>query len=284
MTEKMNYTEVTIAVELQYQDIVISELMEIGFEGVEQEERLVRAYITSSLYLAEQRSALISICNGLPADCQIVSEKVIEPKNWNEEWEKTIEPVTVGKFFIKPSWKDISVPDDLILLEIDPKMAFGTGYHETTRLMLRMLGSTVDGGEEVLDIGTGTGVLSIAAIRLGAGHAFGFDIDEWSYDNASENSQRNRVSDRFKIREGSFETIPENKLYDMVLANVNRNMLLSTSYQIVSRVAPGGKLLLSGLLDVDEAAILQNRDYSGLQLVDKLQENEWICLKFKKGK
>jgi ribosomal protein L11 methyltransferase len=277
-----NYIELNISIPSEYQEIFISELMDLDFEGFEQYDDYILAYIPSSRFNDFSRETIEKLVASQPVECYFNGEKIYEPQNWNENWEKTIEPIEVGRFFIRPTWKSIETPQDLILLEIDPKMAFGTGYHETTRCMLRMLPSVVVDNCSVLDVGTGTGVLAIAALKLGAGSAFGFDVDEWSYDNAMENALLNGVSDRFEVKEGSFDTVPGGNTYDLVLANVNRNMLLGTSAQITSLVSNGGTLVLSGLLDVDEEIILMNYDYSRLTLVDRIQENEWICLRFKK--
>lgn len=277
-----NYLELNISIPAGYQEILISELMDLDFDGFEQYDDHILAYIPSSKFNDVSRETIGMLIASQPIPCRLNSEKVYEPQNWNENWEKTIDPIEVGQFYIRPTWKPIETPDGLILLEIDPKMAFGTGYHETTRCMLRMLPSVISHNCSVLDIGTGTGVLAIAALKLGAGSAFGFDVDEWSYENAMENAHLNEVSEKFVVKEGSFDTVPVGATYEVVLANVNRNMLLGTSSQITNLVGGGGTLVLSGLLDVDEESILQNDDYSRLQLINKIQENEWICLRFQK--
>lgn len=283
MSTDQRYIEITIRIPSAYQEMLIAELLDHDFDGFEQNEDHLLAYIPAQRFNDVTREIIEQWIAGQPVSARYEGERIYEPQNWNEAWEQSIEPMQVGEFFIRPTWKPVQTPDGLILLEIDPKMAFGTGYHETTRLMLRMLSSSVTSGIFVLDVGTGTGVLAIAALKLGAARAFGFDIDEWSYVNATENALLNGVSDSFEVKEGSFEVIPEKTGYDMVLANVNRNMLLATSAQIVKHVRDGGTLILSGLLDVDETIILENPEYAGLQLVDRQQENEWICLRFLKN-
>jgi ribosomal protein L11 methyltransferase len=282
MTTDQRYLEISLKVPYAYQEMLIAELLDHDFDGFEQNEDHLLAYIPAERYNDVTREIIEQWIAGLPVTASYEGERMYEPQNWNEEWEKTIEPMQVGQFFIRPTWKPVPTPDGLILLEIDPKMAFGTGYHETTRLMLRMLTESVKPGVTVLDVGTGTGVLALAALKLGASYAFGFDIDEWSFVNATENALLNGVSEKFEVKEGSFEVIPSRNGYEMVLANVNRNMLLATSTQIVNQVKDGGTLILSGLLDVDEAVIMDNQDYSSLTLLDRGQENEWICLRFHK--
>jgi ribosomal protein L11 methyltransferase len=280
MNSDQTYLEIDILIPSDYQEILISELMDLDFDGFEQYDDYLLAYVPASRYNDTSREFITSWIAAQTVPCAYRAEREYAPQNWNEAWEKTIQPMEIGMFFVRPTWTPVPTPDGLHLLEIDPKMAFGTGYHETTRSILRMLPRTITPQVNVLDVGTGTGILAIAAIKLGARHVFGFDIDEWSYINATENALLNGVTDQFEVREGSFETIPATQHYDVVLANVNRNMLLSTSGQILQHLKPGGTLVLSGLLDVDEAAILANVDYAGLHLEDREQENEWICLRF----
>jgi ribosomal protein L11 methyltransferase len=282
MSSDRQYLELTISVSESLHEILIDFLMELEFDGFEQQGDLLLAFIPSELFHHSSRKTIERWFESRQVPFRLLSEKVWEPQNWNETWEKTIQPIQVGIFYVRPTWRLEPTPEGSVLLEIDPKMAFGTGYHETTRCMLRLLEKTVKGGESVLDIGTGTGILAIAALKLGAVNAFGFDIDEWSYVNATENAMLNGVSESLLVREGSFETIPSRE-YSLVLANVNRNMLLDTANQITGYVQGGGILLLSGLLETDERDILEQLDYSKMSLLDKLQENEWICLKFRKN-
>lgn len=280
MHTDQTYLEIDILIEASFQDILISDLLDLEFDGFQQYEDHILAYIPASRYTESVRTSIEQWIASHTFECHYRGERRYEPQNWNEEWEKTIQPMTIGTFFVRPTWTPVPTPDEQVLIIIDPKMAFGTGYHETTRSILRMLPRTISAGNTVLDVGTGTGILAIAAIKLGAQHVFGFDVDEWSYDNARENAEINGVLEQFEVKEGSFETIQQDKLYDVVLANVNRNMLLSTSAQITAHLKPGGILVLSGLLDVDEAVILQNLEYASLTLQYKEQENEWICLQF----
>jgi ribosomal protein L11 methyltransferase len=282
MTTDQRYLEISLRIPSSHHEILIAELLDLGFDGFEQNEDHLLAYIPLDRYSEPSKAFIASWLSEQTVSATYMSEHIFEPQNWNEAWEQSIEPMEVGEFYIRPTWKPVPTPPGLHLLEIDPKMAFGTGYHETTRLMLRMLPGCVNSGETVLDVGTGTGVLAIAALKLGAAHAFGFDIDEWSYINATENALLNKVENQFHVAEGSFEVIPTIEGYNLVLANVNRNMLLSTSKQITEQVRSGGLLVLSGLLDVDEDAIRGNEDYADLKLLDRMQENEWICLKFHK--
>src|SRR5690606_25997713 len=195
-----------------------------------------------------------------------MEERIVAEENWNARWEETIRPLAVGRFLIKPTWADVPPEHaDRLLLEIDPKMSFGTGYHESTRLALGFLPALVRGGERVLDAGTGTGVLAIAALKLGAASALGFDIDPWASVNATENAYLNGVADRFEVREASLDAVPETG-FGLVLANINRNALLAMLPGFAAKLAPGGRLLLAGLLRTDREAMLAAVEAAGLYL------------------
>lgn len=266
----------------EIQEIVISELSELGFDGFEQDTNRIKAYIEEHLLDDVVREQVIGGLHAMGHGCDVISEQRFEPRNWNEEWEKTIEPMQVGRFWVHPSWTTETCPDGLIPLMIDPKQAFGTGYHETTRLILRMLPDVVHPGDTIVDVGTGTGILAIAALKLGGSHAFGFDIDEWSYDNAVETMWLNGVQDKMQVKIGSFETVPEWSTYSIVLANVIRDMLLTYAKEVVALIKPGGSLVLSGLMLSDEAPIRAHPVYAGLTFIEATYENDWCALRFRK--
>lgn len=210
------------------------------------------------------------------------TEETVEERNWNEEWESTIQPVIIDDYFcIYPSWNkpEHKYP---VEIEVDPKMSFGTGYHETTRLMMQSLRKLPVQNAALLDCGTGTGVLAIAAVLLGAENVFAFDIDEWSFDNCVENASNNRVSDKIKFALGGYETIPASDEYDIVLANVNKNVHSDFGTYYQKHVKSGGYLVLSGLLKYDEEQIQGIFTKMNFKHKFTLSENEWICIGFTK--
>lgn len=279
------YLKVTLQLAESEQELFISNFDHVLFTGFEQRSDEMDAYLAQSDYSEQVREEIQIWLRNNGENSKLLSEESFEHQNWNENWEKSLKPVRVDPFFITPTWMDDykNLPE-LIPVFIDPKMAFGTGYHETTRLVMRLLPHVISGGERVLDVGTGTGILAIGALKLGGKSAVGVDIDEWSYDNAMENAERNEVSENFLIRGGSLEAIPESEQqpFDVVLANINRNALLELSQELVAQVKDGGFLVISGLLAEDETTILANSDYMALRVEHKKQENDWIALVFQK--
>ncbi len=264
------------------QEIFISAFDGLEFSGFEQFDDRLIAYVDKQKMNDHGREELEKWLVAQRDACFIKSEEVIEERNWNEEWEQSIKPIRIGKFVITPTWAEPEVSTDDIVLEIDPKMAFGTGYHETTRLILQLLPDVIEKEDRLLDAGTGTGVLAIAALKLGASHALGFDIDEWSYRNATENALLNHVSDRFVIKEGGAELIDPKVSYDTVLANINRNALMEMTPKLVSVTKSGGNLILSGLMLNDEEPMLRHTALRDFDHVKSVYENEWVAIWLKK--
>ncbi|TVQ73055.1 MAG: 50S ribosomal protein L11 methyltransferase [Balneolaceae bacterium] len=276
------YVKLKIRIPQEEQDLAADDLLAFGFDGFEQKEEELEAWIPEAKFTESVNLKLASwLDEQSDGRWQIVDEQIVTERNWNEEWEKTIRPLTVGRFFIHPTWTDEVSPPDCIPLVIDPKMAFGTGYHETTRLLLRLLPDHVRPGDRVLDMGTGTGILAIAALRLGAGGALGIDIDPWCYDNALENARLNAVSDRLEIRIGSTEQIPPDARYDLILANINRNILLDMAGSLAGYLAPGGILMLSGILEEDVDAISSHPACTAMERLAQSAENEWRALVYR---
>lgn len=273
----MNYIKLVISIEDNYQETLISELLELDFDAFEQQDGRIITYVPKERFSDVHRERIEGILRAYPEDGFIETEEVVADQNWNEEWEKTIVAQTIGRFYVKPTWQKGEPDAGDILLEIDPKMAFGTGYHETTRLMLKLLPDVTEKNDLVLDAGTGTGILAIAAIKLGAGKAFAFDIDEWSITNTRENILLNGVDNRVAVRKGSLETIPEGSKYDVILANIERNTILEMLPKLKKLMNKKGRMLLSGLLEKDEESIAKKLDELDLKVNEIRQENEWIA-------
>jgi ribosomal protein L11 methyltransferase len=257
-----------------YQEFLIAELSDLDFEAFELEDDALIAYIPSARWDDVKREHVESWLRANELDTPFV-ERVVEDENWNLKWEETVGPTVVEPFLIKPTWHEAPTNiGELILLEIDPKMSFGTGYHASTRLMLRLLPDCVGPGDRVLDAGTGTGILAVAAVKLGALHVDAFDIDTWSQRNAVENVYLNAVQDRVTVIEGPIGSVPE-ATYDLVTANINLSVIARLLPEFGIRLRRGGRLLTSGILRSDRELLLEAATRHGFSLRDERVEAEW---------
>lgn len=240
-------------------------------QGVEEREDAL-VFFYSEEAMAALKSALEA--DAAPFLTGKISYELIQDRNWNEEWEKTIKPIHVGRFWIRPSWELAPIPEGKIELIIDPKMSFGTGYHETTRLMMEAIPEMVGPGDMVLDAGTGTGVLAFSALKMGAKRAVAFDIDPLCKENAEENAEMNGVSDRFQMLVGT-ETAVSDGLFELVMANINRETLRVMLPALKQFMTEGGRLGLAGLLISDRDIMLDSLKARGLRPIREASEGDW---------
>ncbi len=274
--------EITIPAEEELRQQLIALLGQLGVEGFWEDGELLKCYVPdqkwSPALQEEMRSVIGMIVSPSAHPLPPMHVQALADRNWNADWEKTIQPIHVTPHIvITPSWHVYAAAPGELVLTIDPKMSFGTGYHESTRLILGLVERAVRPGMSVIDIGTGTGVLAIAAIRLGARDAVACDIDEWSYDNAIENATMNGVSDRITVLQGDITVTPD-RTYDLVIANIQRNVLISLLPAMRTKLAPGGTMLLAGLLNIDREAMTDALQEHGLRVTEECAENEWIAL------
>ena len=274
--------EVAIEAEEELRDRIVALLGQLGFEGFWEDGSLLRSYISESRWTPAMPDEVERIVNLITSSSRstrpAITTRRIQEQNWNEEWEKTIRPIHVSeRTVITPSWHPYEPAPGELVLTIDPKMSFGTGYHESTRLILRLLEQNIRTGDSVLDMGTGTGVLAIAAVKLGAAQATGVDVDEWSYDNACENTRLNHVEDRITILHGDISATPQGP-FTLILANIQRTVLLDMLPVLVQRLREGGRLLLAGLLQEDREIMMEQLRHEGMTLSGELSENEWIAI------
>jgi len=273
----MNYLKLVIKVPEETQEYVIAELMDMDFYGFEQSDDRLIAYVEKPRFNDLNRENIEQMIASLPG-AKFVEFSDVAEKNWNETWEASIQPQSIGDFFVRPTWSENEPDNEQMLIEIDPKMSFGTGYHATTRLMLRQLSKLDCKNIRVLDAGTGTGILAIAACKLGAKKAIGFDYDPLCEKNATENAAINEIGSQLEIRLGGFETVESEKVFDIILANINRNVILEFLDQMISLLDKKGKLCLSGLLKTDESKVMEKLASYPVQVTDKQTEDEWMLL------
>lgn len=270
----MSTVALTIYVPDPYQEFLVAELSDLDFEGFEMEDEYLVAYIPSARWDDVKREHIESWLHANDIDAAF-TERILDDENWNRQWEETVGPIVVEPFLIKPTWRAApSEIGELILLEIDPKMSFGTGYHESTRLVLRLLPEFVETGDRVLDAGTGTGILAIAAVKLGAASADAFDIDAWSQQNAAENVYLNGVPDRVTVFAGAIDSVPDVR-YDLALANINLNVIIDLLADFSMRLHRGGHLLASGILRKDRIRLLEATRRQGFVLREERTEGDW---------
>ena len=264
-------------------DLLAALAGDAGFETFEEAENGLKGYVQQSLF---DEDALRSCIADFPIEgiSIIYNVREAEDRDWNEQWEQEgFEPIIIPPLTIHDG-RHLPEVESEISIEIDAKLAFGTGTHETTRMICKELISTVPELEEVrvLDCGTGTGILSIAALKLGASEAVGYDIDEWSADNARHNAVINRVDERFTSLLGDASVIDTIEgEFDLVLANINRNILLADMPRFVSKMHSGSKLILSGFYTADSLLLIQKAADLGLTFVSQNQDQDWACLVFK---
>ncbi|OPB84717.1 50S ribosomal protein L11 methyltransferase [Elizabethkingia ursingii] len=255
-----------------WNEILMAELIEQGFDSFTENPDGILAYIQAELLNEEELKNQWLLNHD---DVKIsYTYKEMPNINWNEEWEKNFQPINVeDKVLIRAEFHESQRLEEEIIIQ--PKMSFGTGHHATTYLMIQQMMDMDFQGKKVLDMGCGTSVLAIYAKKKGASDVLGIDIDEWAVENSRENAERNNTPMRVEL--GTADNLGQEK-FEIILANINRNILISDIPRYVEVLEPGGSLLLSGLCFFDVDDILQVCEEQNLQLQKKLQREEWVSL------
>jgi ribosomal protein L11 methyltransferase len=276
----MNYYELVFTLDNagDYQkDLLINELAEIGFDTFEETETGFKAYIAED-YFDEQ-----VLANRLESYHQEFSfshqTSLIEQRNWNEVWESNFEPIQIrDQIFVRATFHEprAEFPIEIV---IDPKMAFGTGHHETTSMMMEMMLDADIKGKKVLDMGCGTGILAILAEKLGAIDMAAVDYDLACYDSTLENAELNNCK-YIRVFCGSQEAIPHEK-FDVIFANINRNILIDQMDRYAWVLEPGSELYLSGFYETPDLDIIkQEAAKYGLRYLNHQKSKDWVAAKF----
>ncbi|OGC02468.1 ribosomal protein L11 methyltransferase [candidate division KSB1 bacterium RBG_16_48_16] len=261
-------------------------LFEMGATGILEKGKTIEGYFAADAPLDDMKtklqilfSALESL--GLEVEDKSIRVSYIEDRDWNGEWKKSYHTVRVTEnIWIKPSWEPPPQKLPRCLIEIDPEMAFGTGMHETTQMMLKLLEEHVRPGMSVLDIGTGSGILAIAAAKSGAGRIVAHDIDPVAVQTAARNAQKNSVRQRLVLFTGSPEALKA-VVFDLILANVNRLAIEKMLPRLKKMLINKSKLIISGIL-AEEKNILNRTLRNNGFVVDKtIAEGEWIAMTIK---
>lgn len=306
MTDK--WMEIKVCVPVACADVLCHELYELGSVGVVVEERqldtfvppdpdetdsdmfTIKAYFDEDLPAAQRVASVEGCLKGLAEffpDLGAVDVGVadIGQQDWAEGWKQHFQATRIGaRLVIKPSWEEFSGQDGDVVVTLDPGMAFGTGTHGTTRLCLETLAALFDGGEaihHVLDVGTGSGILAIAAAALGAERVVACDIDPIACETARENCVLNDVIDRVEVTDRLLEELTGT--YDVVLANILAEENIRLAQALIDRVRPGGVLILSGILEEKVSLVTTAFSTLGLNAPDLFYDEEWACIQYRLG-
>lgn len=316
----MRWNRFTIKTKTEAEDVIISALADVGIEGVEIQDKQPLtdedkaqmfvdimpegpeddgiAYL--SFYLEEDadkeeilknvRQVLLEVKSYMDIGEGSIEESQTEDKDWINNWKEYFHQFYVDDMLIVPSWEEIKDEDrDKMILHIDPGTAFGTGMHETTQLVLRQLKKLVKKGDCLLDVGTGSGILGIAALKLGAKHVVGTDLDPCAVSAVTDNKEVNHIPDEdFDMLIGniiddvSVQDQVGYEKYDIVTANILADVLVALTPVVVSQMKKGAYYITSGILDVKEEVVVKAVKDAGLTLTEVTRQGEWVCVTARK--
>lgn len=271
----MNYIKISIPISLEKQEIAIAILSELGYDAFEQEEFSLKTYKAEEDF---DEIVLQQLANQLSFTYKL---KLIPNQNWNVLWESNFKPIQIKDFCAIRADFHPRFPDVIHEITVNPKMAFGTGHHETTYMMMEQMEQISFQDKKVLDFGCGTGILSILAEKLGAKNIVALDNDPLSYENTKENLAVNQAS-KIKVQLGVLSDLKD-KGYDIILANINRSVILKTLTHLFQKIKEGGMILFSGILESDEGLLKQKAQQIGFAILNTQHRGEWVCLKVQKG-
>ena len=316
----MKWNRFTVKTKTEAEDIVISTLAEVGIEGVEiqdkqplTEEDKAQMFVDImpegpaddgvaylNFYLEEDadkdailkdvREALDDLRNFMDIGEATIEESQTEDKDWINNWKQYFHQFYVDDILIVPSWEEVKEEDkDKMILHIDPGTAFGTGMHETTQLVIRQLKKYVTPDTEMLDVGTGSGILGIVALKLGAKHVLGTDLDPCAVPAVAENKEANQIADEtFEMVIGNIiddKAIQDQagyEKYDIVTANILADVLIPLTPVIVNQMKKGAYYITSGILDVKEEVVVEAVKAAGLTVVEVTHQGEWVSVTARK--
>ena len=271
------YYGVEVAFSKENYDTIYNLLYAEGIKTILEENGIIKFSIEDKNSSELIKSKLLSLPSITEKDIFISK---LENQDWNMEWEKSIEPVYIkDKIIVYPSWKknELKNPNGKILIEIDPKMSFGTGHNETTQMMLEMMYDYIDNNDKyLLDYGCGTAVLAIAGIKLGVKLAVAIDIDEDSILNAMECVRKNEVSNIVKLYKANINEISE-KDFDIIVCNIDRTVILGNLKTIHAKLKPGGKLFITGILREEENEVKDSFKKQKFELIETRNKAEWLA-------
>lgn len=275
------FKNITVSIPDEYFELAIASLMDFTVLGIREDYDSLIITFDNSVANDELKTNLLDSLQHIYPNTKIISEEIISPKNWNEEWEKNVPLVKISeRIDILPEWKRNESTAEIPII-VNPKMSFGTGQHETTRLICRLMEKYCKPSQKWIDVGTGTGVLAILAIKLGVKSVLAFDNNEWSIENARENAILNKVENLVDIIEADIEEI-ELPQADGITANLYANLIIYGFEKFYnSLVDNDGRLLVSGILRYQEEEIWKEAKRNGFELIEVIYEEEWLAAAFR---
>lgn len=284
MTNKKHYI-LHISILEEYIDTFVAIISDLNFSGVVEGLDVLELYFDEENWSDDIANQIKELTQDIDFEYKIINQNTIEDKNWNEEWEKHVTVVQVSeKIAITPSWRKDENNSEIQVI-IDPKMSFGTGHHSSTKLVSELMEDNILQNSNCLDVGTGTGVLAILAIKLGAKSCLAFDNNEWSVNNAFENVKLNNVENEIKIDEIDIDSTDLSTLgeFEHIFANLFFPLIMRSMENFAKCLdKTKGTLFISGIMIFDRDEVLKKAKENNFELIKLIEENEWCGFHFKR--
>lgn len=282
---QMNWVDVCIQEQLDTEEL-LSRLDDAFVQGAWEDQGVVHLYWPEDQWSDDRLALLRLVLSDLAPSGKgvLVSVSQIPSQDWNEVWARSVQPLRIGRLVIRPTWEPVALDPSDIEIVLDPKQAFGTGHHATTRMLLRWLQQDIRGGESVLDVGAGSAVLAMAAVKLGAASAVGVEIDSVAVDCAREYVAQNGLNDQIDIVCGTLAYLPQERrsAVDLVLANLDRQTVLNLAADLAGSAMHGARLMVSGILVEQQGEIVDHLSGLGLVCSERCEKEGWVAMKFLK--
>lgn len=263
---------------------LLSRLDDPTVQGAWEDGGQVHLYWAEDQWTDEKLVSVQSVLAGLMPSNRTIPFSVqrVPSQDWNEAWTRSVKPLRIGRLVIRPSWEPVTLGSRDIEIVLDPKQAFGTGHHATTRMLLEWLQEDIHGGEQILDVGTGSAILAMAAVKLGAACAVGVEIDSVAVDCARDYVVQNELKDRVDIMIGTLAELPQERRQtaDLVLANLDRQTILALADELACSALRGASIIVSGILVEQQDEIVDRLSSLGLACMERREAEGWVALKF----
>jgi ribosomal protein L11 methyltransferase len=285
ITMSNDWVEVRVQENLDAGEL-LSRLDDSAVQGAWEDEGVVHLYWAEDQWNDEKLASVQSVLADLLQSSRAIPLSVqrVPAQDWNEAWARSVKPLRIGRLVIRPSWEPVVLGPRDIEIVLDPKQAFGTGHHATTRMLLQWLQKDIHGGEQVLDVGAGSAILAMAAVKLGATSAVGLEIDPVAVDCATEYVELNGLADRIEILCGTMADLAQERraTTNLVLANLDRQTVLALAGDVARLALLGARIVVSGILVEQQTEIVDRFSSLGLACVDQCEEEGWVAMKFLK--